>query len=169
MQTTKRWFQTATMMAFLAIVALFVSPAFAWDCCCTSEKVVSYQSTQSTLRINAVQVADKGNHSCCAEAMVATKTVANAQRISELKDAAPTCSAIKPICECDKNAPAVFALSDHSSSFQPVLLALIATPYTLSSPVESTRPAVYANVSARPRGPDIRARSSRGPPTSLLS
>ena len=151
-------------MAFFAIVALFVSPVLAWNCCCTAH--ASTSSPHSLVQNLAVESTSSGAHSCCPSEMA---PAVKSETLSKAKSSVLSCAIIQNVCHCEEHSPEVFTLSDQFSSFQFAPVILVATPPATFSPIESERLVTYFGVTARPRGPDNRTRSTRGPPTSLLS
>jgi hypothetical protein len=167
MRTTKKWFHTATMMAFFAVLALFVSPILAWSCCCSGHAPTT-PSRISTTTINLENTVE-GGHDCCPSTADSSGFSAHKTDSPAVQNATLECVTISNVCDCEKDSSGVLALNERFSSFNFFPLATVATPQQLFSPTESQRIVTYFNRATPPRGPDSRTRSSRGPPSSLLS
>lgn len=140
MRTQAKWLQSATMMAFLAVVALFVSPALALACCCHGAPPAVHSA-----------VIEQSAHCHDADAVAAK------------------CASVRANCDCDSAvADVTLVASDNARFFAPIFVALPAqTP--LFSFVADVRRASYAHFAARPRLPDHSFASGRAPPALALS
>jgi hypothetical protein len=166
MQAKRRWFQTATMMALFAVLALFVSPVLAWDCCCNAHTASISSPAVPALDLEGLA---SGNHPCCPSTTVSGSGTIENYNTTEAKFAKTICTTISNVCDCDDSTLGVIALNERFSGFNFFPLGTILTAQHLFSPTGSERIVTYFNIATRPRGPDSRTRSSRGPPTSLSS
>ena len=154
-----KWFSSALTMAFLAIIALFVSPALAWSCCCNSQpptaSIVASQKVQSRL-------APMPSHCvrpCCAHEDEAMTSVGAAS-----SRWAGHVTTIKAKCHCshDADIPTATSVSPYSFS-APVALAMPLRAVVFSY-AEDARTLPCFAVAARPRSPGRRSSCGRGPP-----
>ena len=154
-----KWFSSALTMAFLAIVALFVSPALAWSCCCSSQSVASSliasrkaDSRPSTLPSHCIRP-------CCAheDERVTSVGAASSHRRDHV-------AVVKAKCHCshDADTPAVIGVSSHSF-FAHIALAMPIRALVVSS-VEDVRTLPCFVGVTRPRSPGRRSSCGRGPP-----
>ena len=139
MRTKARWLQgaqrSATMMAFLAVVALLVSPALALACCCDDAPPAIHSA-----------VAAQNLHCHDAGAVAAHHAT------------------IRANCDCDSVlADATFVTSDNARFFAPIFAVVPAQTSPISF-VADARRAHYAHFAARPRAPDRTSIRGRAPP-----
>ena len=138
MRTKAKWLQSATMMAFLAIVALFVSPALALACCCHDAP-----PAVAALHCHDESAAAPASHHVEVGAQYA---------------------AIHDDCDCDSaTTDAAFVASDNARFFAP-LAVVVPAQKSLFSFVADARRAHPAHFAARPRLPDRTLFSGRAPP-----
>lgn len=148
MRSQAKWFRSATMMAFLAVVALFVSPVLALACCCDSDTI-----PQTTRLVQSAPAP----HGCCPSEAV-SQPVTYPQTLACAEYSAP--------CGCHhelQNAPFTALDSQVFTAFLLVALALPSSAFEFSF-TEDVRLAVFNHASARPRSPDINSASGRAPP-----
>lgn len=156
MQFQAKWLRSATITALLAVMALFVSPAFALGCCCGGPAV------HAALTSPAPEAA---SHSCCADDEVPTGKVAAATQ------AVPHCSTIEKVCDCAEisaDQPFVSSDNSHYPHFVPVVAVLPEGQY-FTAPRENVRLATYVCYAARPRSPSLFTAAGRAPPALALS
>ena len=161
MQPQAKWFFPATAMAFLALVALFVSPVLALGCCCGSSLHPSVLSVASTSHHGA----GKAAHGCCAEEEAAEHHAGNNGATNQ------DCSVVKSVCSCDSavnDQPFVAADSSVFSSFAPVFATLPVSPFVFQC-VKGVRLAPTTDHAVWPRSADRSAHSGRAPPALALS
>ncbi|RYX85082.1 hypothetical protein EON83_07495 [bacterium] len=152
-------------MAFFAIVALCVSPAFAWSCCCNAEQTVAMSATSSA-KSSSPKLASARHCAlpCCEKAESDAPTVMKApasQSVHSMGHGA----VVKSKCDCshDDGSSLVSAVSSAQSFVGIGALAMPVQAFTLSFE-EDARFAPCFDVAARPRSPGGRSSSGRGPP-----
>lgn len=155
-------------MAFLAIVALCVSPAFAWSCCCSAAQTTV--PARPSAKIGARMMAPVMPHCvmpCCANDHVTPPQaqVKSTTSASHIVNATGSVSIVKSKCECshDDASPVVSGVTAHSFS-APVALAMPIRALAFSFE-EDARFAPCFHIAARPRSPGWRSSPGRGPPT----
>lgn len=147
-----KWFPSATMMAFLAVVALFVSPVLAFGCCCHSAPHSAVSISPQT-----------ASHACCDEKKGAQKAENHAHH-SQL------CAVVTSVCDCDNGSQnrAFTALDSSVFQFSSALEASQNHKFEFAF-VADVRRAAYFCADARPRSPDRTSAPGRAPPVFALT
>lgn len=163
MKRDAKWFGSALTMAFLAIVALFVSPALASNCCCYAPPAAK-ATFSSSVRSHHVAPAQSGD-SCCEDERASVKSAASHSQSDKISHV----SCVKNRCACSHLDAPVFVSSDSAShllSF-PAAIAPRVAPFALSFE-EDARLAPCFDAASRPRSPSWRSLSGRAPPVASL-
>lgn len=156
-----KWFSSALAMAFLAIVALFISPALAWNCCCSALPAISSAQASRKIQSRLATIPPPCVRPCCAHEEEHTASVSAPPSSHQL---AAHVAVVKAKCNCshDADTPTIAGVSSQSFS-APVAIAMplgaIAFFY-----VEDVRTLPCFAVAARPRSPGQRSSCGRGPP-----
>ncbi|RYG59081.1 hypothetical protein EON80_26130 [bacterium] len=129
-------------LALFAMLALWISPALAWVCCCHAEPALAQHNVSQTAKPKA--------HSCCPQP---SKTA----QVSAQHD-----------CDCDSAQNVVVARAEAPDSFPfaPVVVSVSPIQFHLNVARLSTQIG-YITWEARPRGPDPFTRGGRAPPAFL--
>lgn len=136
---SERWRKSGVNLALFAMLALWISPALAWACCCHQAAV--------SLSPQASPQPEAQGHSCCPQP-------AETAQLS----APHTCD-----CESAQSNDLVRAEAPDSFSFAPVAVAV--SPVDFGFAPHSNSSLEYKHTyQARPRGPDLWTRGGRAPP-----
>lgn len=166
-------------MALFAMLAVLTSPALAFACCCGQEMTPVQASVQTPqIPVSPVQASGASHPGCQghAEAHNAPARSEGASRVSasNLFHAAPVgVSApsegpcFQSLCECAHGGDPVLAFTpaQNTSSFSPLVLGVVVPAFSSATSLPSSVRFAFASDVARPRGPDLEARSGRAPPT----
>lgn len=154
-----KWFSSALAMAFLALVALFISPALAWSCCCNSLPVSASAATSQKTQARLAALPPHCARPCCAreEEKVASASVTAPSSVHHV-------AVVKAKCDCshDDSTPVVAGVASHSFSAT-VALAIPLRAFVFSF-AEDARTLPCFAVAAQPRSPGLRFTCGRGPP-----
>ncbi len=153
------WFGSALAMAFLALATLFVSPAFAWNCCCGfGGASATHCSAASRLRPKSVT---RSMDSCCERELAPTSSVAS----TSSRHFAPCKARFQTKCACLHAESSVFVSFERASHASFFPLALISPVRAAVFPiVENARFVSSSCLTARPRSPRWGAVRGRAPP-----
>jgi hypothetical protein len=152
MQTPAKWLRSAAITALLAVLALFVSPAFAIGCCCGGPAGHAALASPGT-----------DGDSCCDDDAGQVKAAP--------EHAATHCATVTKVCDCaaaSADQPFVFSDNTHFPHFVPAI-APVPRPGVFLAPIEDVRLAPYVCHAARPRSPSSPAAAGRAPPALALS
>jgi hypothetical protein len=139
---SQKWRRHGASLALFAMLALWISPALAWVCCCHQE-AAPVQKIAHRIEAKA--------HSCCPQPI-------QSAQLSAPHD-----------CDCDsaQNTIATGAPALDAFFFVPVAVTVSTIRFRLDISQGDSQ-VQYTPWEARPRGPDLFSRSGRAPPTFLV-